>query len=56
MPRGIPLGHWISAHVVHGWCCLCPGRTIDDEVIAWRLWAATHVPEVDEALSRNGQR
>jgi hypothetical protein len=56
VPDCIPLGHSIPSHVVHGWCCLCPGKTADDEVNAWRLWSMTNVPEVDEAVSRNGKR
>lgn len=53
---GIPLGHDIPAHVVHGWCCICHGRTAYEEVNAWRQWSATHVPEVADAVSRNGKR
>lgn len=52
----IPLGHSISSHIVLGWCCNCSGKSVNDEVNAWRAWSMTHVAEVDEAVSRNGQR
>jgi hypothetical protein len=56
VPDSIPLGHSISSHVVHGWCCICPDRTVEEEVAAWQVWSMTHVPEVAEAVSRNGKR
>ncbi|MFF4147298.1 hypothetical protein ACFY0A_39720 [Streptomyces sp. NPDC001698] len=31
-----PFGHSVAAHRVHGWCALCPDRTPDEELIAWR--------------------
>lgn len=34
-----PPGHSITAHRGLGWCSLCPGRSLADEVIAWRLEA-----------------
>ena len=55
MPGSVPLGHSISSHVVLGWCCLCRGKTVDEEVNAWRVWSMTGVPEVAEALTRNGK-
>lgn len=55
MPDRIPLGHSIATHTVHGWCCLCHDRTVSEETNAWRLWAMNNVPEVAEAVSRNGQ-
>ncbi len=48
----MPLGHSITSHVVLGWCCLCPGKDVDQETNAWRLWAMKNVPDVDEALRR----
>ena len=32
-----PLGHWRSAHHVHGWCADCPGIEPWQELMAWRL-------------------
>ncbi|MTE20289.1 hypothetical protein F0L17_14460 [Streptomyces sp. TRM43335] len=29
-------GHSTAAHRAHGWCSHCPGRTVEEEVIAWR--------------------
>ncbi|WPR52837.1 Lar family restriction alleviation protein [Streptomyces albidoflavus] len=37
----VPPGHSSSAHRAHGWCATCPGRTIPEELIAWRAQAAT---------------
>jgi hypothetical protein len=38
-----PLGHILSAHTVFGWCCHEPGRTVDEELWAWRLkWQREH--------------
>lgn len=48
---GVPLGHFISAHLLLGFCGVCQGRDELEEVIAWRIWAVSHVPEVHEALS-----
>lgn len=42
-PNGRPLdhtgtlGHWRSAHRVHGWCAVCPGIEPWEELMAWRL-------------------
>lgn len=33
------IGHSSSAHAVHGWCALCPARTLAHEVAAWRMAA-----------------
>jgi hypothetical protein len=51
--KKIPLGHFISAHVLFGWCANCAGHDVVEEVFAWRVWAGNNVPEVDRALSRN---
>ncbi|MDX3345898.1 hypothetical protein PV387_03465 [Streptomyces sp. ME02-6987-2C] len=32
-----PLGHSTSSHRVHGYCSLCRGRTIAEELIAWQV-------------------
>lgn len=31
-----PLGHSRAGHRVHGWCSLCPGREVWEELLAWR--------------------
>lgn len=33
----IPLGHSTPAHRDLGWCFLCPGRSLAEEVTAWQL-------------------
>jgi hypothetical protein len=53
---GIPLGHSISSHVVHGWCWHCPDKTAVEEAAAWQVWATKNVPEVAEAVRLNGER
>lgn len=37
LTRTAPLGHSIPAHRVHGYCSLCQGRTVEEELIAWQL-------------------
>ncbi|MFC7791405.1 hypothetical protein [Streptomyces cinereoruber] len=45
-----PPGHSIPAHRVHGWCAYCRGRTLAEEVIAWRSDAQErHVTETESA-------
>jgi hypothetical protein len=34
--QAAPPGHSAAAHRAHGWCAFCPGRTVMDEVGAWR--------------------
>lgn len=31
-----PPGHSRAGHRVHGWCSLCPGREVWEELAAWR--------------------
>lgn len=31
-----PPGHSRAGHRVHGWCSLCPGREVWEELQAWR--------------------
>lgn len=38
-----PLGHWLSSHGLFGWCALCPGRSGERELAAWRGWARVRV-------------
>ncbi len=52
VPDDVPLGHDITTHVVHGWCCLCPSKTVNAELNAWRLWAMNNLPDVDGAVRR----
>lgn len=40
-----PWGHSHSAHVLLGWCGHCKGRTVEQEVIGWRVWAVSNVAE-----------
>ncbi len=54
-----PLGHWRSAHRVHGWCADCPGIEPWAELMAWRLreddlHAATGTPTTTDR--RKGDR
>jgi hypothetical protein len=37
--EGVPLGHSISAHRIHGWCSCCAGHSLAEEVCAWQAWA-----------------
>lgn len=32
-----PLGHSIPSHRVHGYCSLCKGRTVAEELAAWQV-------------------
>lgn len=36
-PEAAPLGHSRAAHRVHGWCADCTGRTVGEELVAWRV-------------------
>lgn len=36
---GVPLGHSITSHRVHGWCSHCRRREPWEEIAAWRAWA-----------------
>lgn len=31
-----PPGHSRAGHRVHGWCSMCPGRELWEELLAWR--------------------
>jgi hypothetical protein len=35
----LPLGHSRVAHARLGFCSRCRGKTVGDEVQAWRTWA-----------------
>ncbi|MEU7323408.1 hypothetical protein ABZ682_23080 [Streptomyces griseoviridis] len=37
LTRTAPLGHSISSHRVHGYCSLCRGRTVAEELAAWQI-------------------
>lgn len=37
LPRTAPLGHSIPSHRVHGFCSLCQGRTVAEELAAWQV-------------------
>lgn len=41
------IGHSSASHAVHGWCSVCKGRTLHDEVSAWR-----HHVQVEAAITR----
>lgn len=47
----VPVGHDFSAHVLWNWCCACVGRSMADELVAWRAWATVHLPQVRDELS-----
>jgi hypothetical protein len=49
MPK-VPPGHSTSAHLLLGFCAVCPGRDAGAEVNAWRWWAVNHVPEVGDLV------
>ncbi len=49
-------GHSTAAHLLLGWCSKCPGQNAQTEARAWRVWAATHVPEVAGLASPAPQR
>lgn len=34
-------GHSQAAHRLFGWCANCAGRTVRQELVAWRQWAFT---------------
>lgn len=44
------IGHSSASHAVHGWCSVCEGRTLQDEVRAWR-----HHVQVEAAMTRPGR-
>ncbi|MFF0092692.1 hypothetical protein ACFYSF_22400 [Streptomyces canus] len=35
--RTAPLGHSIPSHRVHGYCSLCEGRIVAEELAAWQV-------------------
>ncbi|MEU4228289.1 hypothetical protein AB0F17_28680 [Nonomuraea sp. NPDC026600] len=54
--EGVPLGHSVAAHVIHGWCSHCggPGRSVAHEVEAWRVWAHRMLLAVEEGARGGG--
>lgn len=50
LAKGMPLGHSISSHVIHGWCSYCPGRSVPYEVEAWRVWAHDLLIAAEEGM------
>ncbi|MFI6496875.1 hypothetical protein [Nonomuraea typhae] len=46
--EGVPLGHSIAAHRIHGWCYLCADHTLAEEVLAWQVWAYELLPQMLE--------
>ena len=43
-------GHSRSAHRLLGFCAKCPGRTVEQEVVGWRLLATRLTPDDAAAL------
>lgn len=44
VPDRVPLGHSRSGHYMHGWCSAYRGRSVVDELVAWRVWACRNLP------------
>jgi len=39
LQESVPIGHSITAHATLGWCAVCAGRDLLDELIEWRALA-----------------
>ncbi|PWI15972.1 hypothetical protein DI272_18735 [Streptomyces sp. Act143] len=62
--RAAPLGHSNPSHRVHGFCSLCHGRTVAEELAAWQVHeearyeaaqhASTATPDGDDEDDEGG--
>jgi hypothetical protein len=54
--KSVQVGHGIVAHSLLGWCAVCPGRSILDELTEWRGWAFMQVDVHASRSATTGHR
>ena len=45
----VPLGHYIQAHHLFGFCASCRNKTYYDELSSWRIWSLS-IPEISDVV------